>query len=138
MCRKITRQRIQIMRYLGWFRNEPLLSPIFGDIMKFNQSLIILFLYTSTLCAELSSNNQLPKPQLIQTNLYQIDLNHASASMLIGSIKGIGRKRAEAIISYRDAHHGFKSLAELSEVKGISKHFVVTHQKELQQQFTIK
>ena len=48
----------------------------------------------------------------------KIDLNKADISSLIGSFKGTGKERAEAIISYRDSHSGFMSLEELADVKG--------------------
>ncbi len=40
------------------------------------------------------------------------------------SIKGIGEKRAAAIIAYRDQHGSFKSIDELSHVKGVSESLV--------------
>lgn len=67
----------------------------------------------------------------------QIDLNKADASSLIGSIKGIGAKRAAAIIAYRDSHHGFKSLEELAEVRGLGQHFVSANREKLHEIFTI-
>ena len=48
---------------------------------------------------------------------HKIDLNKADAAALTGSVKGIGKKRAEAIVAYREGHHGFKAVQELAEVK---------------------
>lgn len=48
-----------------------------------------------------------------------IDINTASVSSLT-SLKGIGLKRAKAIVAYRDAHGVFDSVQDLSKVKGIS------------------
>ena len=50
----------------------------------------------------------------------QIDLNLASAAQLV-TIKGIGPKKAEAIIKYRDEHGGFRSVDELDNVPGFGK-----------------
>jgi len=50
----------------------------------------------------------------------KIDINTADAKSLT-LLKGIGEKRAEAIIKYRDANGPFKSVEELDKVKGISK-----------------
>lgn len=57
--------------------------------------------------------------------------------MLTGSIKGIGKKRAEAIIAYRKSHHGFKSLEELAEVKGLGQRFMAVNRDKLNQVFTL-
>ena len=46
-------------------------------------------------------------------------------------LKGIGKKKAEAILSWRTEHGGFKSVEELAEVNGISERFVSEHQAEL-------
>ena len=35
------------------------------------------------------------------------------------ALKGLGKKRAQAIVSYRQAHGAFKSVAGLVKVKGI-------------------
>lgn len=47
-----------------------------------------------------------------------IDLNNADATQL-ATLKGIGAKRAQAIIDYREQHGKFTSLQELLEVKGV-------------------
>lgn len=67
-----------------------------------------------------------------------INLNQADVAMLAGSFKGIGMKRAEAIVAYREAHQGFKSIDELAEVKGIGQGFVERNRDELQKTFSVK
>ncbi|CAM4485609.1 MAG: hypothetical protein LEGION0403_FIIPPAGN_00321 [Legionella sp.] len=67
----------------------------------------------------------------------KIDLNKADVSSLIGSFKGIGKKRAEAIIAYRTSHKGFKSIEELAEVKGIGQRFVTANKEKLNEVFVI-
>ncbi|MDH5518085.1 MAG: ComEA family DNA-binding protein [Gammaproteobacteria bacterium] len=47
-----------------------------------------------------------------------IDINTASSEQLTG-LKGIGLKKAEAIVSYRNQHGKFKTAEALSNVKGI-------------------
>lgn len=47
-----------------------------------------------------------------------ININSADAKALT-SLKGIGKKRAEAIIEYRKDHGPFKSIDDLANVKGI-------------------
>ncbi len=53
----------------------------------------------------------------------KINLNEASLEVLSHSFKGIGKKRAEAIIQYRQSHGKFKQIEQLKEVKGIGKQF---------------
>lgn len=67
----------------------------------------------------------------------KISLNQADAATLTGSIKGIGKKRAEAIVAYRDSHHGFKSVEELAEVKGIGQKFVERNREKIQELFVV-
>jgi comEA protein len=49
-----------------------------------------------------------------------IDLNHASVAELT-SLPGIGQKRAEAILAFRDSHGGFQSVTQLLRIKGIGR-----------------
>lgn len=48
----------------------------------------------------------------------KIHLNTATAEEL-QTLKGIGQKKAEAIIQYRQEHGSFQSIEELQQVKGI-------------------
>ena len=48
-----------------------------------------------------------------------VDINNASVKELT-TLKGIGKKKAEAIIEYRKTHC-FKNIEELTKVKGIGK-----------------
>lgn len=83
-----------------------------------------------------SASNTSPK-QATSLTSSQINLNKADLKALTGSFKGIGKKRAEAIIAYRESHQGFKSLEELAEVKGIGPHFVEANRDALKKTFTI-
>ncbi len=67
----------------------------------------------------------------------KINLNKADVTGLTGSIKGIGKKRAEAIIAYRESHHGFKSIEELAEVKGLGSSFVERNRDQLKDVFVV-
>lgn len=60
-------------------------------------------------------------PQMISD---QVNINNADAGALAQALSGIGQKRAQAIIQYRDAHGPFQSVDALSQVKGIGKHTV--------------
>ena len=52
-----------------------------------------------------------------------IDINVADEATLM-SVKGIGEKRAAAIVAYRDKNGSFKSIDELIQVQGISESLV--------------
>jgi len=59
-----------------------------------------------------------------------VDINNASAKEL-SSLKGVGAKKAEAIVSFRKGYC-FKSVDELSKVKGIGKKTVEKNRDELE------
>jgi competence protein ComEA len=60
-----------------------------------------------------------------------VNINTADVKAF-SSLKGIGKKRAEAIIAYRNANGNFKSIEDLSKVKGISKKAVEENKARLQ------
>jgi len=49
----------------------------------------------------------------------QLNINTASAEAIAAALKGVGLKKAQAIVAYRDQFGHFKSLEELTDVKGI-------------------
>lgn len=50
-----------------------------------------------------------------------VNINQADAPTIAKSLKGIGLKKAEAIVEYRSIHGNFNSVDQLSGVKGIGK-----------------
>lgn len=50
-----------------------------------------------------------------------VNINTADAQSLSKNIKGVGLKKAEAIIAYREKYGNFKTVADLTRVKGIGK-----------------
>jgi competence protein ComEA len=52
-----------------------------------------------------------------------VDINTANQETLM-TVKGIGEKRAAAIIAYRDKYGSFKSVDALSDVQGVSESLV--------------
>lgn len=48
-----------------------------------------------------------------------ININQASADTLDRALEGIGAKKAQAIVEYREWHGPFQSVEELANVKGI-------------------
>lgn len=68
----------------------------------------------------------------------KINVNNASSAELIGSLKGIGKKRADAIVKYRSEHGNFKSFEELAQVPGLGKNFISKHLADCEQHYTLK
>ncbi len=48
-----------------------------------------------------------------------VDINSASAEVLAAELHGIGEKKATEIVKYREENGAFKSVEELTKVKGI-------------------
>lgn len=59
-----------------------------------------------------------------------ININTADAEAL-AKLNGIGAKKAEAIIAWRKANGGFKSVDQLAEVKGIGAKTVDKNRKNI-------
>ncbi len=66
----------------------------------------------------------------LATFLFAVDINTASVKELV-TLKGIGEKKAKAIVEYRNTIKCFKSIEEIKKVKGIGDSFLVKNQKEL-------
>ena len=64
------------------------------------------------------TNYYLSKPSLTAASGNKIRLNSANAEQL-QQLSGIGEKKAEAILQYRQQHGKFKSIDELQNIKGI-------------------
>jgi competence protein ComEA len=58
---------------------------------------------------------------LIPTLLFAeaVNINTADKETLMTSIKGVGETRADAIIAYREQNGDFKSVEDLTEVRGV-------------------
>ncbi len=48
-----------------------------------------------------------------------VNINAADAQTIAQGLKGIGLKRAQAIVDYRSKHGPFRSADELAQIKGI-------------------
>lgn len=60
-----------------------------------------------------------------------VDINSADAETLSAAINGVGAKRAEAIVAYRDEHGAFQSVADLAKVKGIGLRIIEANKDNL-------
>ena len=48
-----------------------------------------------------------------------VDINTADAATLAGAMNGVGERKAETIVAYRETHGPFMHIDELAKVKGI-------------------
>ena len=60
-----------------------------------------------------------------------VNINTADAQSLAEAISGVGLKRAEAIVAYREQNGPFKSVNELVEVKGVGESIVEKSRDQL-------
>ncbi|GAA4364547.1 ComEA family DNA-binding protein [Kangiella marina] len=88
--------------------------------MKFFASLAIVIscFLTQTVTAQ-DKVDRPSKPNQTQQTLSKVNINTASSSQLAATLKGVGLKKAQAIIDYRNKFGPFKSVDELTAVKGI-------------------
>ncbi len=93
------------------------------------------FVINSTAYASPSASHDIP--HRIITQHTKINLNQVDAAHLVHSFKGIGKKRAEAIIQYRKTHGAFHSIMELSKVRGFGPTFVHKHRAQLEAAYTL-
>jgi competence protein ComEA len=66
---------------------------------------------------------------LVVSLFARIDINSADAKALT-SIKGLGEKKAEAIVKYREKNGKFENINDLLKVKGIGKKLLETIKSE--------
>ena len=64
---------------------------------------------------------QAPSQTVQQTMSDKLNINTASASEIQKALIGIGAKKAEAIVQYREKHGNFTVAEQLLEVQGIGK-----------------
>ena len=74
---------------------------------------ITLFFLSMLLCATVSA-----QPPVL------VDINNADVTTLVKHIKGIGVKKAEAIVKYRDEHGPFKSVEDMTMVSGVGQKII--------------
>ena len=60
-----------------------------------------------------------------------ININTANKETLMSVIKGVGDKKAEAIINYREENGPFKSIDDLANVRGIGQSMIEKHRDML-------
>ena len=61
------------------------------------------------------------QPKTTAAVVEQVNINTASAAEIQKALIGIGAKKAEAIVQYREKHGAFTAAEQLMEVQGIGK-----------------
>ncbi len=61
-----------------------------------------------------------------------ININEANAAIIADALHGIGLKKAKAIVAYRKRNGPFKTVEQLTQVKGVSKRLVNKNKKLIQ------
>lgn len=60
-----------------------------------------------------------------------VNINTADAATLAAQLDGIGIKKAQAIVDYRNKYGAFKSMNDLANVKGISDKIVAKNKVKM-------
>ncbi len=64
-------------------------------------------------------------------NTARININTANAKTLSDNLYGIGAKRAQAIVAYRQQHGKFTAIEQLKKIKGISARIIEKNRNNL-------
>lgn len=75
-------------------------------------------MYDQKLSIQHSSHSNVSKSSTMTDSSGQVYLNQANIDEL-QKLKGIGEKKAQAIVEYRQKNGGFKNIDEFKNVKGI-------------------
>ncbi len=60
-----------------------------------------------------------------------VNVNKADANAIAEALNGIGQKKAEAIVKFRQEHGNFKSLNDLQKVKGIGEKTAMQNKQDI-------
>lgn len=100
----------------GWLKGLTLVSVLCG-----------VFLVSGHLAAEPAKADAAKA----ETVVAAVNINTADAETLAQALTGIGARKAQAIVAWRDANGGFDSLEQLTEVKGIGQATVEKNRHKL-------
>jgi len=70
-------------------------------------------------CTGMAQDLQDQGTELTPVETEQVNINHADAETIARVLSGIGKSRAEAIVSYREEFGDFRTLDELMMVRGV-------------------
>lgn len=89
--------------------------------MKSTKWIVAVFWASLVFFSPLSLSAEPLKVAAAATAENRVDVNHADAETLARQLKGVGLKKAQAIVDYRTANGPFKKMDDLLNVKGIGK-----------------
>lgn len=75
----------------------------------------------ATHAAPVVSTASPPTSEQVEQAPIKLNINSADATVLQRELSGVGKAKAEAIVTYRESHGDFASVEELLEVEGIGK-----------------
>jgi competence protein ComEA len=78
-----------------------------------------------------------PATQVKTQTPHTINLNKAEAKEIQKAYKGLGLRRARAIVAYRSEHGPFKSVADVAQVKQLGKAYTKHNLTKLEKIFTV-
>ena len=98
---------------------------------KLTHCALLAFLLTLSVITVTPSHAQPAVDDNIAIQSTQININTASAEQLAAAISGIGLKKANAIVAYRQQHGPFKKLEELANIKGIGEKTIAKNRDKM-------
>jgi len=81
-------------------------------------AVVLAFVLASPVQAK-KSNSESAKVEKQAKQSETVNINKDSAEQLAKMLKGVGMKKAVAIVEYRQKHGNFKAVEEIASVKGI-------------------
>lgn len=95
--------------------------------------LLAFFSFASVAAPEKPAKAPTVKQQTSQQKAVEktVNINKASAEEIASALKGVGLKKAQAIVKWREANGQFTSVEQLAEVKGIGEHILQSNKKKL-------
>jgi len=99
------------------------LNPIFKSTLNTNILIKVIFVFCLLFNALISHASETASSsnheKVISSESSKVNINTADAEVISSSLKGIGLKKAAAIIEYRTTYGPFQNIEELSSVSGI-------------------
>ncbi len=96
------------------------------------KSIISVLFVLAAACVSASGYAASKAPEnTARIELQQVNINKANAETLSIVLKGIGIKKAQAIVDYRKKHGSFKTSKDLLAVKGIGEKTIETNKKRI-------
>lgn len=86
------------------------------------------FIFAGSVSAARPHHHSKEKVAIGNSSIQQVDINSADVATL-EALKGIGHKKAQAIVDYRDKNGAFNSIDDLKSVRGISDKFLTRLEK---------